>query len=144
VKQSKEMSIAAPNRWRDTSGMIWTGRAMSGLFILFMLGASVMPKFFMPQVSEPTMAQLGWPTKYTVLIGVIELAGTVLYAIPRTAVLGAVILTGLLGGAMATQIRIENPLFSHILFSLYLGLFMWGGLWLRNSKLRAIFPIGWP
>jgi hypothetical protein len=144
VKQSKEMSIAAPNGWRDTSGTIWTGRAMSGLFILFMLGASVMPKFFMPQVSEPTMAQLGWPTKYTVLIGVIELAGTVLYAIPRTAVLGAVILMGLLGGAMATQIRIENPLFSHILFSLYLGLFMWGGLWLRNSKLRAIFPIGWP
>ena len=103
-----------------------------------------MPKFFMPQVSEPTMAQLGWPTKYTVLIGVIELAGTVLYAIPRTAVLGAVILMGLLRGAMATQIRIENPLFSHILFSLYLGLFMWSGLWLRNWKLRAIFPIGWP
>lgn len=137
----KEMSIAAQNGWRDASGMVWTGRAMSGLFILFMLGASVMPKFFMPQISGPTMVQLGWPTKYTVLIGVFELAGTLLYAFPRTAVLGAVILMGLLGGAMATQLRIDNPLFSHILFSLYLGLFMWGGLWLRDPKLRAIFPI---
>jgi hypothetical protein len=71
---------------------------------------------------------------------VIELAGTLLYAVPRTAVFGAVVLTGLLGGAMATQLRIENPLFSHILFGLYLGLFMWGGLWLRDPKLRAIFP----
>lgn len=138
------MSIAAQNGWRSASGIVWTGRAMSGMFILFMLGASVMPKFFMPQVSEPIMVQLGWPTKYTVLIGGIELVGMLLYAIPRTAVLGAVILMGLLGGAMATQLRIENPLFSHILFSLYLGLFMWGGLWLRDSKLRAIFPIRRP
>lgn len=114
---------------------------MSGLFVLFMLGASVTPKFLLPQVSEPTMTQLGWPTKFTVMIGVIELVGTLLYVLPRTAVFGAVILTGLLGGSMATQLRVENPLFSHILFSVYLGLFMWGGLWLRNSNLRALFPI---
>jgi hypothetical protein len=135
------MSIAVQSGARNASGMVWAGRAMSGLFILFMLGASVMPKFFMPQVSGPVMIQLGWPTKYTVLIGIIELAGTLLYAFPRTAALGAVILMALLGGAMATQLRIDNPLFSHILFSLYLGLFMWGGLWLRDPKLRAIFPI---
>jgi hypothetical protein len=135
------MSIATQYDWRNASAAIWTGRVMSGLFILFMLGASVMPKFLMPQVTGPVMVQLGWPTKYTVLIGIIELAGTLLYAFPRTAILGAVILMGLLGGAMATQIRIENPLFSHILFSLYLGLFMWGGLWLRDPKLRAIFPL---
>jgi hypothetical protein len=100
---------------------------MSGLFILSMLGASVMPKFFMPQVSGPVMIQLGWPAKYTVLIGIIELAGTLLYAFSRTAVLGAVILMGLLGGAMATQLRIDNPLFSHTLFSLYLGLLCGAG-----------------
>jgi hypothetical protein len=135
------MRIAVQSGGRNASGMVWAGRAMSGLFILFMLGASVMPKFFMPQVSGPVMIQLGWPAKYTVLIGIIELAGTLLYAFSRTAVLGAVILMGLLGGAMATQLRIDNPLFSHILFSLYLGLFMWGGLWLRDPKLRAIFPI---
>ena len=133
-------------RWRPSRGTlgVWTGWAMSGLFILFMFGASATPKLFMPQVSRPVMNQLGWPTKFTLLIGLIELAGTLLYAIPRTAVLGAVILMGLLGGAMATQLRIENPLLSHILFSFYLGLFMWGGLWLRDPKLRAVFPIRRP
>ena len=125
----------------NTSAAVWTGRVMSGLFVLFMLGASITPKFFMPQVTEPTMTQLGWPTKFTVMIGVIELAGTLLYVLPRTAVFGAVILTGLLGGAMATQVRVENPLFSHILFSVYLGLFMWGGLLLRDAKLRTLFPV---
>jgi hypothetical protein len=135
------MSDATFHGERRISGAVWAGRAMSGVFIAFMLGASVAPKLFMPQVSEPVMAELGWPTRYTVLIGVIELAGTLLYALPRTAVLGAAILMALLGGAMATQLRAESPLFSHVLFSLYLGLLMWGGLWLRDPKLRAIFPM---
>jgi hypothetical protein len=134
------MTSAAPTGWRSASGMVWTGRVMSGLFVLFMLGASVTPKFFIPEIAEQTMADLGWPIKYTVMIGVIELVGVILYVIPRTAVLGAVLLMALLGGAMATQIRVENPLFSHVLFSLYLGLFMWGGLWLRDPALRAVFP----
>jgi hypothetical protein len=127
--------------WRNASTATWVGRVLSGLFVLFMLGASVMPKFFMPEVSHPTMEALGWPARYTIMIGVIELVGVLLYVFPRTAVLGAVLLTALLGGAMATQIRVENPLFSHILFGLYLGLFMWGGLWLRDERLRAVFPI---
>jgi hypothetical protein len=88
------MRIAVQSGGRNASGMVWAGRAMSGLFILFMLGASVMPKFFMPQVSGPVMIHLGWPAKYTVLIGIIEFAGTLLYAFSRTAVLGAVILMG--------------------------------------------------
>lgn len=136
-----KMSDTIQGGWRNASAAVWTGRVMSGLFIAFMLGASALPKFFMPHVTEPIMNELGWPTKYTLMIGVIELAGTLLYAIPRTAVFGAVILMGLLGGAMASQIRIESPLFSHVLFSIYLGLFMWGGLWLRDPGLRAIFPI---
>lgn len=123
------------------SPAVWLGRGMSGLFILFMLGASITPKFFLPQVSHPTMTELGWSPKFTLLIGVIELAGTLLYALPRTALLGAVLLTGLLGGSLATQLRVENPLFSHILFSVYLGLFMWGGLWLRNAQVRALLPL---
>jgi DoxX-like family len=135
------MSDAAGTGWRGATGMIWTGRVMSGLFVLFMLGASVTPKFFLPDISNQAMADLGWPTRYTVMIGVIELVGVLLYVFPRTAVLGAVLLMALLGGAMATQIRVENPLFSHVFFSLYLGLFMWGGLWLRNPALRAIFPV---
>lgn len=130
--------VVERSNWRQAPAGVWTGRVLSGLFIVFMLFASVLPKFFVPQVSVPIMEQLGWPTKYLFLIGTIELVGTLLYAIPRTAVLGAVLLTGLLGGAMATQLRVESPLFSHTLFGLYLGLFMWGGLWLRNGQLRSL------
>ena len=125
----------------NTPAMLWTGRTLTGLFALFMLGASVAPKLLGLPVAEETMAQLGWPPGYAFMIGLIELACVLLYLIPRTSVLGAVLMMGLLGGAMATQIRVDNPLFSHILFSLYLGLFMWGGLWLRDPRVRALFPI---
>jgi hypothetical protein len=121
--------------------MIWTGRILTGLFALFILGASVAPKLLGMPIAEETMAQLGWPAGYAFAIGVVELVLVVLYLIPRTSVLGAVLFMALLGGAMATQIRAESPLFSHILFSLYLGLIMWGGLWLRDPRLRELFPI---
>jgi hypothetical protein len=121
--------------------MLWTGRTLTGLFALFMLGASVAPKLLGLPVAEETMAQLGWPPGYVLMIGIIELTLVVLYLIPRTSLLGAVLIMALLGGAMATQIRAGNPLFSHILFSIYLGLFMWGGLWLRDPRVRALFPI---
>jgi hypothetical protein len=125
----------------NTRAMLWTGRALTWFFTLFMLGASIAPKLLhMPVVNE-TMVQLGWPPGYGPLIGTIELICLVLYLIPRTSILGAVLMMGVLGGAMATQIRVGNPLFSHILFSLYLGLFLWGGLWLRDARLRALFPI---
>jgi hypothetical protein len=121
--------------------MLWAGRILSGLFVVFMLGASIAPKLFGMPVVEETMSQLGWPAGYGPMIGAIELICVILYVIPRTSLLGAVLTMGLLGGAMATQIRVGNPLFSHVLFSLYLGLFMWGGLWLRNKRVRALFPI---
>ncbi|MEZ6022203.1 MAG: DoxX family protein [Hyphomonadaceae bacterium] len=105
-----------------------------------LLGASVAPKLLGMPVAEATMAELGWPPGYAMIIGVIELSCLLLYLIPRTSVLGAVLFMGLLGGAMATQIRAESPLFSHVLFSLYLGVTMWGGLWLRDPSLRALFP----
>lgn len=123
-----------------TSASVWLGRVMSGLFALFMLGASATPKLMGMPVAEETMAQLGWPPGYAFAIGVLELTLVLLYLFPRTSVLGAILFMGLLGGAMATQIRAESPLFSHVLFSLYLGLFMWGGLWLRDERLRALFP----
>lgn len=123
-----------------TSASVWLGRVMSGLFALFMLGASATPKLMGMPVAEETMAQLGWPPGYAFAIGVLELTLVLLYLFPRTSVLGAILFMGLLGGAMATQIRAESPLFSHVLFSLYLGLVMWGGLWLRDEKLRALFP----
>lgn len=129
------------NTRTKASAGVRTGQVLSGLFIVFMLFASAFPKFFVPQVSVPTMEQLGWPPKYLLLIGFIEVGGTLLYAIPKTAILGAVVLTGLLGGAMATQLRVESPLFGSVLFGLYLGLIMWGGLWLRDGRLRLLLPI---
>jgi hypothetical protein len=123
--------------------MLWAGRSLTALFALFMLGASIAPKLLQLPVAEETMAELGWPSGYAFMIGIIELACLVLYLAPRTSVLGAVLMMGLLGGAMATQLRAGSPLFSHILFSVYLGVFMWGGLWLRDPKLRAQFPIAW-
>lgn len=125
----------------DSRATLWTGRILTGLFALFMLGASIAPKLLLMPIAEETMAQLGWPAGFAFMIGLIELGCVILYLIPRTSVLGAVLTMGLLGGAMATQIRAGSPLFSHILFSLYLGLFMWGGLWLRSPQLRALFPV---
>ncbi|MDR6666645.1 DoxX family protein [Rhizobium sp. 1399] len=124
----------------NDKAMIWTGRVLTGLFALFMLGASIAPKLLGLPIAEETMTQLGWPNGYVLMIGLIELTCLVLYLIPQTSVFGAVLMMGLLGGAMATQIRAGSPLFSHILFSIYLGLFMWGGLWLRDPAVRALFP----
>ena len=120
--------------------MVRIGWILSGLFVLFMLGASVAPKFLGLRVADDTMRQLGWPVGHVLMIGIIEFVCVLLYVWPKASVLGAVLMMGLLGGAMATQIRVGNPLFSHVLFSIYLGLFMWGGLWLRDPALRALFP----
>lgn len=125
----------------NPKSMLWTGRVLTGLYALFMLGASVAPKLMMMPIAEETMAHLGWPAGYAFMIGLIELGCVVLYLIPRTSLLGAVLTMALLGGAMATQVRAGSPLFSHVLFGFYLGLFMWGGLWLRDPKLRALFPV---
>ncbi len=123
------------------STMTWAGRILTGIFALFMLGASIAPKLVGADVAADSLRNLGWPDGYVLMIGLIELACLVLYLVPRTSVLGAILMMGLLGGAMATQLRVGNPLFSHILFSLYLGLFMWGGLWLRNPSFRSLFPL---
>jgi hypothetical protein len=124
----------------NSRAMTITGWVLSGLFVLFMLGASVAPKLLGMQVADDTMRQLGWPDGYVLVIGIIELVLVLLYVFPKTSVLGAVLAMALFGGAMATQIRAGSPLFSHQLFSIYLGLFMWGGLWLRDPAVRAIFP----
>lgn len=120
--------------------MVWSGRVLTGLFALFMLGASIYPKFFMPDVVAANMGRSGWTPDKTLLLGIIELTCLVLYLIPSTAVLGAVLMMGYLGGALATNLRVDNPLFGFTLFSVYLGLVMWGGLWLRDPQLRALFP----
>jgi len=122
------------------SASVWAGRVMSALFALFILGASAAPKLMGMPITDEIMIGLGWDTRWILPIGILEVALTLLYIYRPTSVLGAVLFMGLLGGAMATQVRAESPLFSHQLFGLYLGLFMWGGLWLRDPKLRALFP----
>jgi len=123
------------------SPMVWTGRVLSGLFVLFMLGASVAPKFLAPEIARQASRPVGVADEAILLIGVIELVGTLLYLWPRTAPLGAVTLTALLGGAIATHMNAASPLFSHTLFGVYLGLVMWAGLWLRDPNLRAVLPL---
>ena len=119
---------------------IWTGRILSGSMVLFLLFDGII-KFMKIQPVIDTFAQLGWPIKFAVPIGIIDVVCAVLYAIPRTAVLGALLMTGLLGGAIATHVRIESPFFSHTLFGVYMGLVAWGALYLREPRLRALLPV---
>jgi hypothetical protein len=135
------MASLASDTAGATPASIWLGRALTALFAVFMLGASIAPKLLGMPVAAETIEALGWSPDYVLMIGLLELTFTALYLIPRTSVLGAVLMTALLGGAMATHLRVGSPLLSHTLFSIYLALFMWGGLWLRSPALRAVFPL---
>ncbi len=120
--------------------MLRTGRVMSGLVIAFLIFDVGIKLIRLPIVAE-SMVQLGWPADHGFTIGVIEAICLVLYVVPRTSVLGAILWTGVLGGAIATHMRIADPLFTHTLFGVYLGLLMWGGIWCRDARLRALIPL---
>jgi DoxX-like family len=119
----------------------WIGRALSGLVILFLLFDGALKLVPLPVVTE-TMDKTGYGSSENLArsLGVITIVCTLLYSIPRTSILGAILLTGYLGGAIASHLRIDSPLFSHTLFGLYLGLMVWGGLWLRDPALRRWIP----
>ena len=119
---------------------VWTGRILSGFIVAFLLFDAVI-KLMRIQPVIDTFAQLGYPDKFAVTIGVIELVIVALYALPRTSVFGALFLTALLGGAVATHVRVESPLFSHTLFGVYMGLIAWAGVYLREPRLRALVPL---
>jgi hypothetical protein len=119
---------------------LWTGRTLSGLVILFLLFDGAIKLIPLDIVIE-TSAQLGLPADGARTLGVLTLLCTILYAIPRTSVLGAILLTAYLGGAVATHFRVGSPLFTHTLFGVYLGLMAWGGLYLRDGALRALIPL---
>ncbi|HET7321605.1 MAG TPA: DoxX family protein [Longimicrobiaceae bacterium] len=121
-------------------GVLWTGRVLSALAILFLLMDAVMKLVKPAAVVEGTL-QLGYPESSIVGIGIVLLISTLLYAMPRTAVLGALLLTGYLGGAVATHVRVADPLFTHVLFPTYLAAFIWGGLYLREPRLRLLLPL---
>ena len=115
------------------------GRFSSALAILFLAFDTGVKLVQAPVVAE-TLGSLGYPADLGLTIGIVELVCLVLYAVPRTAVLGAILLTALFGGGIATHTRIGSPLFTHILFGVYLGLFVWGGLYLRSERLRELIP----
>jgi hypothetical protein len=118
----------------------WAGYVLSGLVILFLLFDGVIKLVPIAVVTE-TLGQLGYPPELARGLGVLTLVCAILYAIPRTSVLGAILLTGLFGGAIATHLRVGSPVFSHLLFGGYLGVIMWAGLYLRDGRLRALIPV---
>jgi len=123
-----------------STNSLWAGRILSALVILFLLFDGVIKLMELDVVTE-TNAQLGYPAHMPFGLGILTLIIAALYAIPRTSVLGAILLTGLLGGAIATHLRVGSPIFSHLLFGVYLGLMAWGGLFLRDERLRALIPL---
>jgi DoxX-like family len=124
---------------------LWVGRTMSTLVILFLV-FDVVLKFVKPAPPPvvEAFAHLGWALSLAPVLGTILLVCTALYVIPNTSVLGAILLTGYLGGAVATHFRAGDPLFSHVLFPTYLGVLLWGGLYLREPRLRALIPLRTP
>lgn len=118
---------------------LWVARIMWGIALVFMLFDTGIKLMRESHAVEGTV-QLGYPDSTVQLLGIIEAVCLVLYFIPRTSVLGMVLLTGYFGGAVATHVRLENPLFSHVLFSVYIALMMWGSLYLREPRLQELLP----
>jgi hypothetical protein len=135
----------------DTSGLVnvapvrassvrrWIGRVLHGLAVLFLAFDVVFKLVQHPSAIEGTVA-LGYPPSAVLTIGILGLVCWVLYVVPRTSVLGAVLWTGYLGGAIATHVRLENPLFTHTLFPVYVAALIWGSLYLRDPRLRDFLP----
>lgn len=130
--QDLEVSVAA----------LWLGRILSGLAILFLLFDGAI-KLVPLAVVTATMDRIGYGSSETLArsFGAITVVCTLLYAVPPTSFVGAILLTGYLGGAIASHVRIGSPLFTHVLFGIYLGLMVWGGLWLRDATLRQLLPL---
>ena len=122
-----------------SKAMVWVGRVISALPVLLLLfSASI--KFAQPPEAMKGFVEMGYPERLALTLGVVELTCTVLYVIPQTAVLGAILLTGYLGGATATHVRVDGPLFN-ILFPVVFGALLWAGLYLREERLRALLPL---
>lgn len=135
--------MATPSTNRTARGLLWTGRILSGLVVAALLLDAGAKVALLPPVVEGTK-HLGFtqPPEFARTLGLVLLACTLLYAIPRTAVLGAILTTAFLGGTVAIHLRLDHPLFSHVLFGAYIGVVLWAGLGLRNERVRQLlFPI---
>ena len=126
------VTTIAPSKAR-----LWTGRVMAGIVILFMLMDSIF-KFVTNETVVEGTTSLGFQVYHLPIMGTLGLLSIILYIIPRTKFLGAILLTGYWGGAIATHVRLDNPLFSHVLFPVYLGLLAWGALYLKSEKFREL------
>jgi hypothetical protein len=122
---------------RISKRALWGGRVASGLVVAFMIFDAGMKVLELPLAVEGTV-RLGYPASVIFGLGVVQVLCLVAYLVPRTAVLGAILWTGYLGGAIATHVRLGNPLFSHVLFPIYVAALLWGGLWLRDLRVRAL------
>lgn len=131
-------------RGMNTQGIsktgVWVGRGLSGLAVLFMSFDSIV-KLVQAPVAVQGSAELGYTGSAVLVLGIIEAITIVLYLVPRTAVLGAVLFTAYFGGAVATHVSHGHPLFSHTLFPVYAAVVVWLGLWLRDPRVRAINPL---
>lgn len=134
MRNNDAMSAPSPR------SMTLAGYGLTGLCALFLLMDAAMKLMELPIVLETTI-QLGWPASSAVPLGLVLVISVLLYLLPRTSILGAVLLTGYLGGAVATHARIGSPLFTHTLFGVYVGIIMWAGVYLRDPVLRSIFPV---
>lgn len=129
--------VVAPSTAGTSTRTRWAGRALSGIAVLF-LTFDVGIKLAGVKEAVDGSAQLGFAPHHLPVIGLIGLACLILYLVPRTAPLGAVLWTGYLGGAIATHLRLDNPLFTHTLFPIYVAAFIWGGLYLRDARVRTL------
>lgn len=128
--ESDQTGVASKRR-------LWTGRVLSGLAVLFLLFDSITKLMNVGPVAQ-AFGQLGYPVRLIPVIGTILLVCVIVYVIPRTAILGAILITGYLGGAIASNLRIGAPLFSNALFPVYVAALVWGGLYLRDDRARAL------
>lgn len=120
----------------NTKTQLWLGRAITALPILFLLFDGAIKLMNIPAVSQ-SFQDLGYKRNLALELGILELVLVTIYLVPRTAILGAVLWTGYLGGAIATHLRLDQPLFTHTLFPIYVAVPLWLGLWLRDARLRA-------
>jgi len=123
---------------RVSGKQLWAGRIVSGLVVLFLLWDGVM-KLLKPAAVVKATRELGYPESDIAAIGLVLLACTLLYVIPRTSILGAILLTGYFGGAIASQVRAEASVFN-VAFAFVFGCLVWGGLWLRDIRVRTFLP----
>jgi hypothetical protein len=122
-----------------SAGAVWSARILTAIPVLFLTFDTVIKLMRIDPVID-SFNELGYPAGLALAIGLLEMVCLVLYVVPATSVLGAVLLTGYLGGAIATHVRAESPLLTHVLFPIYVAVFLWGGLFLREPRLRMLIP----